>query len=161
MTNPYAAPEAPVADVEAVGAPSKRPKLVWVIFLFTLFGVCSASFAVYLQLTGQFPAPNEVYRRYLESIPIYMHVATLVLAGLYLAAAIQLFRLKAVALKLYVVHFSAGLVLTAVQLADPHYRAIFGEAGSGSGLIGGAIGWVIALAIIFYCRRLVRRGVLR
>jgi len=155
MTNPYAAPNSPVADPPAPQH-GKRPALVWVIFLFSLFGVVTGTLTTVMIATGQFPAASEAHERFLDSVPFWQHGMTLCAIALYLTAAVQLFRLKAIAFTLYFAHFGVSLLMFFVQLANPHYRAVMAQ-----GFIPLAIGWAISVAIIAYCWRLRQQGRLR
>jgi hypothetical protein len=158
--NPYATPNSPVDD-PPTPQDGKRPKLVWVIFLFSLLGVVSTLATTWLMATGNFPAPSEAHYDYMENIPPYQHAISVAGIAVYLAAAIALFRMKAVAFTLYAVHFGVTVVAFAVNWFNPHYQALIADAGAVPGLTGLAIGWGVTVAILCYAYRLRRQGRLR
>jgi hypothetical protein len=155
MTNPYASPNSPVSDPPSQ-QDGKRPVLVWVIFLFSLFGVVTGALTTVMMATGNFPAFSEAQERFMDSIPLWQHGISLGAIALYLAAAVQLFRMKAAAFTLYFVQFGLSLLMFFVQLANPYYREVMA-----TGFIPLVIGWAISVAIIAYCWRLRRHGRLR
>jgi hypothetical protein len=160
MSNPYATPNSPLGDPPAP-QDGKRPKLVWVIFLFSLFGVVSTLATTWLTITGNFPAPSEAHLDYMQNIPAYQHAISLAGIVVYLAAAIALFRMKAVAFTLFAVHFAVSVVAFGVNWFNPHYQALIADAGAVPGLIGLVVGWGIAGSILWYAWRLKQQGRLR
>ncbi len=153
--NPYAAPNSPVSDPPSP-ADHKRPKLVWVIVLFSLFGVVTGTLTTVMMAQGQFPAVSEAQEQFMDSIPRWQHGISLGAIALYLTAAIQLFRMKASAFMLYLVQFGLSILMFFVQLANSYYREVMQH-----GFIPLLIGWGISIAIIAYCWRLKRQGRLR
>jgi hypothetical protein len=135
----------------------KRPVWVWVIFIFVCFGVVSGSISTILVLSGKV-VPNASTAQYVASLTWGDHIVTLASYTLYFAAGLTLFRLRALAAKLFGAHLGLTIVAMAYHLvAKPGYADLF----RGSGAIGLLSGLAISVAILVYTLRLRQKGVLR
>lgn len=158
MDNPYSAPEAEVQDRSA-DSPA-RPVLVWIIFVFamvvTVFGVIGFA-GLALMHVKHIPFANPAERAYVNSVGIIDYVIAGLVYGFFAAGAITLFRLRKVAVNLYMVYLPVRAIGAAYKYSKPSYQAFIGAGPH----LGNYIGWAIALAIAAYAFKLRRDGVLR
>jgi hypothetical protein len=153
--NPYAPPSASVEDQPE--SPGKRPLWIWVVFIFVCFGIVSGFISTMMVLSGRV-VPDAGTAAYVASLTWGDHILTLISYGLYLAAAITLFGLRAVAPKLFGAHLGLTLLVMAYHLvAKPGYAELF----RGPGAVGLVSGLAINVAIVLYSLRLRQGGVLR
>ena len=154
--NPYAPPAANVED-QPESIAGKRPVWVWVIFIFICFGVVSGSISTILVLSGKV-VPDASTARYFASLTWGDHMLTLMSYALYFAAGLTLFRLRALAAKLFGAHLALTIVVMAYHLVTrPGYADLF----RGPGAIGLFGGMAISVVILLYTLRLRQKGVLR
>lgn len=155
MTNPYAAPQSPITNVPE--DPLKKPMLVWLILIWTIIGVLSGTISTLMMATGNMPIVSEVHRRVVESTSWMEYLLSAVIMFVYLAAAIQLFRLKNAAVRLFVIFVALSACNAAIHWAREDYRAML-EAGGVIGLVSMSVGYVIPLAMLGYACVLRKRG---
>ena len=154
--NPYAPPVASVED-QPKSIAGRRPVWVWVIFIFVCFGVVSGSISTILVLSGTL-VPDSSTAQYVASLSWGDHSVTLVSYALYFAAGLTLFRLRAVAAKLFGAHLALSIIVMIYHLvAKPGYGDLF----RGPGSIGLFSGLAISVVILLYTLRLHQKGVLR
>jgi len=139
----------------AAQPPAKRPKLVWVVFLFYLFSGGSTALSFYLVLSGLISvAPEQAM--YLRNLSALDWAITGLTATLNLAGAISIFLLRKIAFPLFATSLALSILLTLVHAFTTNLTTALG----GSGAIGIAIGYAISIAVCTYAWRLKARGVL-
>lgn len=161
MDNPYSAPDAYVQD--RADEPPKRPVLVWVIFIFAMFGVFGGVIGVVMQMTGHMPMVNNAERAYIQSLTPFDHALSLIALLLSGFGALELFRLKKRAATVLAAYGLFKVATTAYIYMKPTYRAFLASMGSSNIFrhVGMYVGWAIIAAIIAYAFKLRRDGVLR
>ena len=128
---------------------ARRPVLVWVILIFYAFSMLSLVALALMRLPGhplgEAASSARIYTwfDYLESYG---------LAALKLAAAVELFRLRRVAVKLFFGIFSLNLLATGYDLFSKGHPSV--------GLTGVLVGFAIFMSICLYSWWLERKGVL-
>ena len=151
-SNPYATPK---AELRGPGTTPGRPRWVWAILIFNVFGTVGIVFSYYMLFFGAINIPEE-QKRYLADMTIFDHVMTFVVVGINLVAAVQLFRLRRISAYLFPAALALGVLLTAWKVATKGWLAATG--GSGSSMF---VGWAVAVAICLYAWRLARKGILK
>jgi len=136
----------------------KRPGWVWVISIWYVVSTVLSLATSTLLRTGAIPlAP--VQRAYLESLSAVDWAFSIAIALVYLIGAVAIFLLRRAAFYLFTFALIATILQTLWHVATKSYVAAMG----GAGVVG--IGMVTGLGLVFavclYCRRLIRRGVLR
>lgn len=135
--------------------PTKRPKLVWVVFLFYLFSVGYTAFSFFLIFSGYVSvAPEQA--AYLRNLSVFDWAITCLTATLNLAAAISIFLLRKIAFYLFV----TSLGLSMLQALVHAFTTTFVAALGGPGAVGLVIGFAISIAVCGYAWRLKARGIL-
>jgi hypothetical protein len=97
--------------------PSRRPKLVWVVFLFVVFSAGYTLLSFLLFHAGVIAGSPE-QAAYIRSMSAFDYALTLGVAGLNIAAAVSLFLLTKVAFYLFVTALVLSLGWTMVQVAQ-------------------------------------------
>jgi hypothetical protein len=151
--NPYAPPAAPVDTGDA--GPPRRPFLVWVISAIYVVGGVWTLYIIYLTASGKFPAPPHV-REYYDRLGTIDYLMTGILTALNFAAGVQLFRLKASALRLLLIALGVSVLSLLYQWVTGALPALFRSSG-----ISVFFSLGMALAILAYVYRLKKRTVLR
>lgn len=140
-------------EVTPPSTTSKRPLLVWVILAFYLLSAASLLVKSVTMLigptSGQLDAQGHAYTAfdYLESAGF---------AGLKLYAAIMLFRLRRIAVKLFLATLVLNVVATGYDLVSKGLP----PPGGPVTLLSLMIGFGVFLLVCFYAWRLERRHVL-
>ncbi|WP_417067059.1 hypothetical protein [Niveibacterium terrae] len=134
------------------GAPL-RPAWVWVIFLYNLFSLSVLAISLWATLSGKIPL-SPAQKAALTNFSSFDIAQTVVLSGLSLAAAIQIFRLRKSCVPLFCSVFGLGLLTHVWEAVTQGRMALPTEPGQ-------YIGWAIDIAICTYAWRLSRDGVLR
>lgn len=150
--DPYSPPSSRVDDVPDPGEAGRRPKMVWAITIFYVFGMLAGLVSlgfVFFSFDQLPPSVQDFYRRL---TPVY-YAASFASLFLNLAGAILLFRLSARA-----PHFLAASVVVGVLLL------LYGQFLSPSDLsrnFSSIAGQAIGIAIVIYTYRLKSRGILK
>jgi hypothetical protein len=135
--------------------PAKRPKLVWIVFLFYLFSVAYTALSFFLVFSGSISVTPE-QAAYFRTLSVFDWTITGVTAALNLAGAISIFLLRKSALPL----FASSLGLSILQTLVHAYTTNFIAALGGPGALGVLIGFAISIAVCLYAWRLRARGTL-
>jgi len=133
--------------------PQRRPALVWIICVVYAIGCLGALVTIYAILSGATHRLPAREAQFYDSLTLINFVGLALSVVLGLASLIQLFRMRRNAPYLITAGFVVGLIK---QL---WYRPELTRLGHG--LVLPVIGQVIALLIVFYSWRLLRRGLLR
>lgn len=153
--DPYCAPQSVVSDVDA-GSRPERPTLVWVITIF--FGLSAvwtlASFALIWSGTVLLPPAA---REYYDRLGFLDYALTLGVTALNLWGIVLFFRLRAIAVNVFIAALGLALLINAYQFLFKGLAPALGGAG-GFGMVLGLLLWG---AILLYAYRLKTRGVLR
>jgi nitrate reductase gamma subunit len=136
-------------------AQAKRPKMVWVISAWYILSVSVMMISHLTILAGLVPVRDE-QRSYFESLTVLDHLITFLCGSLTLAAAVSLFFLRRLAVKLFAISLALSI---AFSLFLTLRRELFGAVG-GSGLFGAIIGWLIMGAVCLYAWGLEKKGIL-
>jgi hypothetical protein len=134
---------------------SKRPKLVWVVFLFYLLSTGYTALSYFLIFSGVIPVTPE-QATYLGNLSAFDWVITLLTGLLNAGGAIAIFRLRKIAFHLFSAAFAIVILQTLVHTITTNFVAALG----GSGAVGALIGYGILLAVCVYAWKLKERGVL-
>lgn len=134
---------------------SKRPKLVWVIFIFYVLSAVLMLYSFYLVYNRSISG-TEAQEQYFASQSVVEYGLTVLLLALNFAAALYLFFMRKKAPYLFSVNLLLSFLLTVWHTLTKGWLSAVG----GSGLIGIIIGWGISIAVCAYSWRLLRRGVL-
>ena len=134
---------------------SKRPKLVWVVFLFYLLSTGFTALSYLLILSGVIPITPE-QATYFGTLSAFDWVITLLTGLLNAAGAIAIFRLRKIAFHLFSAAFAIVILQTLVHTITTNFVAALG----GSGAAGALVGYGILLAVCVYAWKLKERGVL-
>lgn len=152
-SNPYATPKAELGSTADSG---RRPRLVWVIFIFYMLSAIGTLFSFYIVFSGTVALP-EAQRQYIDSLTFFDHAMTALMMGINVVAAIQLFRLRRISAILFPSALLLGVLFTAWHVATKGWLAATG----GSGISSMLFGWGIAVAICVYAWRLASKGILK
>lgn len=152
-TNPYAVPKAEILDLDPI---HKRTKWVWAITIFYIVSVGLTVVSFVFIFSGAISIPDNK-KQYFANLTVVDHVLGLLVGGVNLVAAIQLFRLRKMGSYLFLSALALGLVLTIWHAATKGWLAATGN----SGLIGTIFGWGIAVAVCVYSWCLNKAGILK
>ena len=164
MENPYRTPQSEVKDLPlGVSEDGKRPALVWVIFLYAVFGSIMGFISTLLMITGHFPVLSETQRQMMAHTGPWQYALSIATLVVFLSAAVALFRLRKSAVTLFALYTVLTAAASVYRLSDPHYRALFKAKGPAlvGGVIGGTVSVGIIIAMLAYSVRLKRRGILK
>jgi len=134
---------------------SKRPKLVWAVFLFYVLSVGYTALSFFLIFSGSVPVTPE-QAAYFRNLSVFDWAITALTGLLDVAGAIAILRLRKIAFYL----FSSAFVLLILQTLVHTITTNFLTALGGSGAVGALIGYGILLAVCVYAWKLKGRGVL-
>ena len=142
--------------MDAVTQPSaKRPKLVWVVFLFYLFSAAYTALSFFLIFSGAISVTTE-QAAYFRNLSMLDWAITALTTTLNLVAAVSLFLLRKIAFYLFAASLVLGFLQTLVHAITTNFVAALG----GPGAIGVLIGYAISIAVCTYAWRLKARGAL-
>jgi hypothetical protein len=152
-SNPYAAPNASVADASA--PPQGRPGWVWAITIFFGFGLVGRIVTWTMIATNSLPM-DAATRAYYQALTAVDYAVTGTLSAVNLAGVTLLFLMRAKAAPFLAAGLSLGLL-------NALYRAIVQgpDALLGLGAIGLLGGFLVWGAIVWYAYRLKHAGRLR
>ena len=134
---------------------SKRPKLVWVVFLFNVLSVGYTALSFFLIFSGAISVPPE-QAAYFGNLSAFDWVITALTGLLNVAGAVAIFRLRKIAFHLFATAFVLVILQTLVHTITTNFVAALG----GPGVVGALIGYGISLAVCIYAWKLKARGVL-
>jgi hypothetical protein len=133
----------------------RRPKLVWVVFLWFVFSVGYTLLSFLLIHSGAIAIRPE-QAAYLRSLSALDYALMLATAGLTIAGAVSLFLLRKAAFYLFVAPLVLSLCATMVHALSKGFLAALG----GPGTVGMFIGYAVLAAVCVYTWKLKARGVL-
>ena len=135
----------------------KRPLLVWIIFIYATFSL-SNLISYYFIVSGNLviEGPAGEYHKSLQTLD---HVFNVFAPIYFYICALQLFRLKEIALKLYLGYIPIMAALLTHNLFSPTWRALIEAEPLGYGST--AISFVLYFAYIYYAYLLIRKGILK
>ena len=133
---------------------TKRPKLVWAVFLFYVLSVGSTVLSFFLIFSGAITVTPE-QAVYFGNLSVFDLVVTALTGFLNVAGAIAIFRLRKIAFHLFATAFIFVILQTLVQTTTTNFVAALG----GPGAVGALIGYGILLAVCIYAWKLKGRGV--
>ncbi len=126
----------------------KRPVMVWVIFIFYLLSIIMTFASLHTFLQGV---------NYLNQSHPFWGTADLILSLLVgvlnFGAALELFMLRRLSVNLFIGALVLGVAGTFMQIN------LLG-ATQGFVLTYATVGWVVSVAVIFYSRSLLKKGIL-
>ena len=135
--------------------PAKRPKPVWVVFLFYLLSVVYTALSFFLIFSGSIPVTPE-QAAYLRNLSVFDWTITTLTAALNLAGAVSIFLLRKIAFPLFATSLGLAILQTLVHAFTTNFVAALG----GPGALGVVIGFTISIAVCAYAWRLKARGTL-
>ena len=133
----------------------RRPKLVWVVFLWFLFSP-GFTLLLFLLIHSGVIAVRPEEPAYLRSLSTVDYALTIIIVGLGVAGALSLFRLRKVAFYLFVAHLILTLGAQAVHVLTTGLLATL----DGWGTFRMFVGWAGLVAVCVYAWKLKARGVL-
>jgi hypothetical protein len=141
---------------EQTAIETKRPKLVWAIFIFYLFSTMWTILSFYLAWSGSLPLTPQL-REYLHGLNIFDYGLTVVGAVLTVVAAVALFRLRRSAVSLFwtLLAFQAVLWFWGIVIKGSP------EVLRGNTRIYALTGNAIMFGVCLYSERLGKRGILK
>jgi len=135
----------------------RRPMLVWAIFIFATLSLANL-FSYYLIVSGDMVSEG-LAGEYYKTLGVLDHVLNVFNPIYFYLCALQLFRLKAVALKLYLGYIPLMAAALTHNLFSPTWRALV-EAEPLS-YYSIAISFVLYLAYVYYSYQLIKKGFLK
>ncbi len=133
----------------------KRPKLVWVAFLYYLFSAGYTLLSFLLIYSGAITVtPDQA--AYFRSLSVIDHGFAVLIGSLNLLGAVTLFMLRWVAFYLFTAALALSLALTVIHSLTKGFMAALGEGGA----VGLLLGYGITVVICVYAWKLRTRGVL-
>jgi len=138
----------------AAQPPTRRPKLVWVVFLFYLFSVVYTGLSFFAIFSGSIYTPEQI--AYFRNLSTFDWAILGVTAALNLAGATSIFQLRKIAFPLFATSLALSILQTLVHAFTTNVTTAYG----GAGALGVGIGFAIAIAVCVYAWRLRERGVL-
>ena len=154
--NLYKAPESEL-DLEDDFGEIKRPKLVWVILIIYILGL-PGLILHFVMIEGMLPLEGAA-KEYYTNLGLIDNLL-IVFGTMYgFIAAVQLFRLKKSALKLFYGLIFFSIIASAYNFADSNYIAMMNEQGS-SMYYSLVPSYVVMLLIVAYVYRLSKKGIL-
>jgi hypothetical protein len=154
----FAMRSASVTGPEPEAAMSQRPALVWVILTVIAVTVTIMPFSMW------------TVRSTVKALPIGFYFLSLLTMGLLIAAAVELFRLHATAIRLFMLVMVVAVIANIYSIVAIPLSAYVIPAGMDAesygrflraGRVGGMVFGVIFYgAIVLYLRRLRRRAIL-
>jgi hypothetical protein len=135
----------------------KRPILVWIICIYVFISVPLGLFGIYRVYSHLADFPPEMVSYY-QHLTVFDHSLTVLNAFLFLVASICLFRLKRVALNLYLTVLVLNIMLSAWSV---FVKGFLQAVGSTIGYVSLLTGWCILLAICGYVWKLIKKGIIK
>ena len=133
----------------------KRPIWIWVISIFYFLSAGYTLLSFYLIYTGTITL-TPAMQAYFDSLSTFDYSITILTGTANFFGAITLFLLRKQAFYLFSGALCAGILLTISHTICKGWATAIG----GSGLIGMLISWGIALAVITYSKKLIKRGLI-
>src|SRR5882672_11227699 len=114
--------------MDAAAPPAKRPKLVWVVFLFYLFSVVYTGLSFFAIFSGSIYTPEQV--AYFRNLSTFDWAILGVTAALNLAGATSIFQLRKIAFTLFATSLALSILHTLVHAFTTNVTTAFGGAGA-------------------------------
>lgn len=134
---------------------NKRPGWVWVISIFYFISAVWTLLSIYLIYYGEIPLEAE-QKQYFDSLTTLDLATSIGLGGLNFLGAVSLFMLKKVSYYFFGITLFASIVFTLWHALTTGWLAALG----GSGITGAVLGFVLAITVFLYVKRLKERGIL-
>jgi hypothetical protein len=141
-------------DNHSLEPKGKRPRWVWVIFIFYLVSASYTLLAFYLTSIGAVPL-TPTQKAFFENMTIVDYGITFLIGLTCIAGAIALFMMRKVAIYLFLISYSISMVFTLWVAATSTWIQAFG-----GGFVGFIMGWIINIAVLVYTWRLFKKGLL-
>lgn len=135
----------------------KRPLLVWALFIYATFSL-SNLLSYYLIVSGELVIEG-LAGEYHTTLGTLDHVFNVFVPIYFYLCALQLFRLKAVALKLFLGYIPLMAALLTHNLFSPTWRALV-EA-EPLGYLSTVINFVLYFSCVYYAYLLIQKGLLK
>lgn len=135
----------------------KKPMLVWAIFIFATVSL-SSLVSYYFIVSGDIVIEG-LAGEYHKTLGVLDHVFNVFNPIYFYICSLQLFRLKAVALKLYLGYIPLMAAALTHNLFSPTWRALV-EAEPLS-YYSTAISFVLYFAYVYYAYQLIKKGILK
>ena len=135
----------------------KRPILVWVLFIYATFSLTSL-ISYYFIVSGDLVIEG-LAGEYYKNLQTLDHVFNVFTPIYFYICALQLFRLKVVALSLYLGYIPLMAALLTHNLFSPTWRALV-EA-EPLGYYSTGISFVLYFAYVYYAYLLTQKGILK
>jgi len=135
----------------------KRPILVWVLFIYATFSLFNL-LSYYLIVSGELVVEG-LAGEYHKTLGMLDHVLNVFAPIYFYLCALQLFRLKAVSLKLFLGYIPIMAALLTHNLFSPTWRALV-EA-EPLGYLSTVINFVLYFAYVYYTYLLIKKGLLK
>ena len=155
MNDIYTTPKSNLVSGTAI-ADGKRSGWVWAIFIFYLLSLVITIVSFYLIFSGLLPMPPE-QKQYFDDLGLVRWSILVIATLLSFAAALSLFMLRKITLKIWLATILFGVISTLSSLLDSSWMQIM-NASSGIGMV---FGYAVKIAIYFYARRLAASGMLK
>lgn len=141
----------PTSNVE-----NKRPKIVWVIFLWYILSPCFTIVSFVMINSGFIPV-TPAQSAYFNSLTGFDYAMTVVVVLLTIAGAVAIFLLRKVSFHLFVTALVLSVLATLWNVISKGALAALGS----TGFVGVLIGFGILAAVCWYALELRNRGVLK
>lgn len=134
-----------------------RPILIWVLFIYATYSL-SSLVGYYFIISGDIVLEG-LAGDYHQNLTNLDHAFNVLTPFYFFLCALQLFRLKVVALKLYLGYIPLMIALLTNNLFSPAWRALV-EA-EPLGYFSQAISFILYFAYVVYAYQLTQKGVLK
>jgi putative exporter of polyketide antibiotics len=143
-------------DVDIEPQSRKRPTLVWVISVFYMLITGFTIISFLLVFGGAIPL-TDAQKASFDSLHVFDFLLSLALASLHVVGTLFLFLLRRLAYHCFLAAFCIGLINAIFQNSFQNWLGGF----AASELVGTVIAWLIGIAIIFYSKNLIKKGILK
>ena len=139
---------------------NKRPILVWIIFILTIIGFIQFCFV--FGLNNEFIQIDKEYTPDLIEFTLYKNIKMLVMNIIFLFSAIMLFRLKAIAFKLYLLYAILAMInlIYSFILPNPPIENALVDT-SALMFYGKLVSMGITLLLVYYSYSLSKKDILK
>jgi hypothetical protein len=155
MNDIYATPKSNLVSGHAP-VEGERPGWVWAIFILYAFSLTSTIISIYLLYSNALPLEGE-QKLYFDNLGLVGWSMTAIGALLNFSAALTLFMLRKITVKIWLAALGFSVVATLYRLQDSHSLQMMKTLA----IIGVVMSICVKIAIYLYARRLARRGVLK
>jgi hypothetical protein len=137
-------------------ASGKRPGLVWVIFIYYMVRYSFSILSVTLISDGVIPV-NSTIKAFFDSWSASSKILILIESSLNIAGAVFLFLLRRHAYYYLLAALGFVILMDVYAIVINNWLTAIGS----SGLVDIVKGWLIGIAVIFYSRYLIKKGILK